>query len=140
MGSDVNTAGDVNNDGVADFVIGAALASTNTTNAGESYVLFGRAPDSDGDGVFNASDNCLNVANENQRDTDTDGYGNLCDPDLNNDGIVNFTDISLWVPQFNSSGDDADFNGDGSVNFIDYSILVSFFLLPPGPSGLHVTN
>lgn len=81
-------------------------------------------------------DNCLDIANENQRDTDNDGFGNLCDPDLNNDNIVNFADISLWVEQFASTSDDEDFNGDGSVNFVDYSILVSFFLLPPGPSGL----
>ena len=51
--------------------------------------------DLDQDGVNDVSDNCLNIANQNQRDTDMDGFGNACDPDLNNDGIVNPADLSV---------------------------------------------
>ena len=44
-GISVSGAGDINEDGVADLIIGARLADPNTNlNAGESYVLFGQAP------------------------------------------------------------------------------------------------
>jgi len=33
-------------------------------------------PDADGDGVRDATDNCTLVANEDQRETNDDGYGN----------------------------------------------------------------
>ena len=76
-------------------------------------------------------------ANPDQRDTNGDGYGNICDPDLNNDSIVNFADVSLWTPFFNTAHTgDADFNGDGFANFADFAIFPDFFLHPPGPSGL----
>jgi thermitase len=40
-------------------------------------------PDSDGDGVPDASDNCPDVANAGQADTDQDGKGDACDPTPN---------------------------------------------------------
>lgn len=49
-------------------------------------------PDTDGDGVANAVDNCPSVANAGQLDTDGDGAGNACDPDDDNDGIVDAID------------------------------------------------
>jgi hypothetical protein len=44
--------------------------------------------DSDGDGLRNDCDNCDLVVNPNQLDADTDGYGNQCDADLDNTGLV----------------------------------------------------
>ncbi|NNF17742.1 MAG: hypothetical protein HKN70_13440, partial [Gammaproteobacteria bacterium] len=93
--------------------------------------------DSDGDGVEDAVDNCQLHTNAEQRDTNGDGYGNICDPDLNDDGIVNFADVALWAPFFNTSHKgNADFNGDGLTNFVDFAVFSEFFLRPPGPSGL----
>ena len=43
--------------------------------------------DSDLDGIINAEDNCPNVANVDQLDTDADGDGDACDSDDDNDGI-----------------------------------------------------
>ena len=40
----------------------------------------------DGDGVADAIDNCPSVANADQLDTDSDGVGNECDTDDDNDG------------------------------------------------------
>jgi hypothetical protein len=42
--------------------------------------------DSDGDGVPDASDNCPDVPNAGQTDTDGDGLGDACDPDDDGDG------------------------------------------------------
>lgn len=39
--------------------------------------------DSDGDGVDDAYDNCLDLANADQTDTDLDGFGDLCDVVIN---------------------------------------------------------
>ena len=108
-----------------------------------SFCLFLAMPaaaidlDTDGDGVDDSIDNCILVANADQRDTNGDGFGNVCDPDLDNNVIVNFGDVGAWVPFFNTvAGDvDQDFNGDGFANFLDYALFPQFFNQPPGPSG-----
>ena len=94
--------------------------------------------DGDCDGIPDTADNCTNVVNTNQRDTNGDGYGNACDPDLNNDGVVNFADIGAWVPLFNTAcgNVDGDFNGDGGCNFGDYALFPQYFLQPPGPGAI----
>ncbi|MFK7886323.1 MAG: endonuclease [Gammaproteobacteria bacterium] len=93
--------------------------------------------DTDGDGVVDNLDNCTQVVNPSQLDTNGDGFGNICDADLNNDGIVNAIDLGLFRLQFFVPGaNDADFNGDNIVNVIDLGILRTRFFQPPGPSGL----
>lgn len=109
------------------------------TEANYSFnaVFGGPFPDTDSDSFTDNEDNCILVFNPTQRDTDDDGYGNACDPDLNNDGVVNFTDISIWAQVFNTMNNGAeDFNGDGFVNFTDFIIMRNYFLQPPGPSAL----
>ncbi len=92
--------------------------------------------DEDLDGVGDAFDNCTSISNALQTDTDADGYGNACDPDLTNNCVVNFGDLSEFAAQFLSTGiSPADFNADGVVNFSDLVILRDFIFLPPGPSG-----
>jgi hypothetical protein len=96
----------------------------------------GLAPDADTDGVADFEDNCQLMANASQRDTNGDGYGNVCDPDLDNNGFVNFVDLGLFSEVVFTSDADADFNADGVVNFSDLGTLKAFFFKPPGPSGL----
>ena len=93
--------------------------------------------DDDGDGVFNSEDNCTVVANSGQLDSDADGYGNACDADFNNDGVVGIPDFALLSAQFGSTtGGSADFNGDTIVGIPDFAALSGMFGSPPGPSGL----
>ncbi|HEX9627232.1 MAG TPA: RHS repeat-associated core domain-containing protein, partial [Acidiferrobacterales bacterium] len=93
-------------------------------------------PDTDGDGIPDSTDNCRQAANADQRNTDGDTYGNRCDADLNNDGLVNFADLGILKLRFGGTDPDADFNGDGFVNFADLGILKQQFGLPPGPGPL----
>lgn len=92
--------------------------------------------DSDGDGWYDACDNCITVSNKTQLDTDGDGYGNICDADLNGNLTVNLSDFSLFRSAFGMADPDADFNGDGSVNLSDFSIFRGLFGSAPGPSGI----
>lgn len=96
----------------------------------------GMTPDTDGDGVTDDVDNCLEVVNPDQRDTDGDGYGNLCDGDFDNSCFVNFIDLATMKANFFMPGDtDTDLNGDGNTNFPDLAIMKDLMFLAPGPSG-----
>ncbi|MCH8132724.1 MAG: hypothetical protein IIA30_09260, partial [Myxococcales bacterium] len=65
------------------------------------------------------------------------GYGNACDADFNNDGVVGIPDFALLSAQFGSTtGGSADFNGDTIVGIPDFAALSGMFGSPPGPSGL----
>ncbi len=106
------------------------------TIASGVLTLTREASDSDGDGVADNADNCTEVSNPDQRDTDGDLFGNACDADLDGDGVVNFVDLGLLRQLFFTTDPDADFNGDGTVNFIDLGVMRATFFGPPGPSGL----
>ena len=144
LGTDVAVNGDVNGDGVNDILLEAAFADPGgRLDAGQAYVVFGRA-DGDDDGVLDAQDNCLDVANADQRDTDGDQIGNACDPDiaLPNDCFVDFMDFSVLrdaafsTPASANWNPDADFDGNLRVGFSDLAILRDSVFSVPGPSGL----
>ena len=97
---------------------------------------FETIPDSDADQILDFMDNCLIDSNQNQRDTDADGYGNICDPDFDSNLIVNAGDLGYLKTKFFTTDPHADLNGDGIVNAGDLGILKRFFFKPPGPSGL----
>ncbi|MBT8444633.1 MAG: VCBS repeat-containing protein [Gammaproteobacteria bacterium] len=131
----VVAVGDMNGDG-SDDVIGASSSFDSGTP--DTVVLFANvAGDTDGDGVTNDIDNCVEMANADQRDTDADGIGNRCDPDVAvpNDCTVNFLDLDVYKTNFFAAGDlDTDNDGDGNTNFADLNVVKSFFFGPPGPS------
>ncbi len=91
--------------------------------------------DVDSDGKQDVADNCLLKPNADQRDTDGDGFGNLCDPDLNNDFVVDNSDLNLMKAQFLKKipNSNSDLDGDGKVNFKDLAILKTFMGKVPGP-------
>jgi hypothetical protein len=92
--------------------------------------------DSDADGIPDTLDNCSAEANPDQLDTNGDGYGNVCDGDLNQDNFVNSLDLGLFKERFFTADPDADLNGDGFVNSLDLGLFKSMFFAPPGPSGV----
>lgn len=101
-------------------------------------------PDLDGDGVPNERDNCTLLPNPEQRDSDGDGFGNLCDGDVDGDGrITTSFGQPPWgdVEQIRRSaetGADApahDLDGDGRVTEADASLAAASVFLTPGPSG-----
>jgi hypothetical protein len=102
--------------------------------------------DLDGDGVPNAQDRCVAVADAGRSDGDGDGIGDACDPDLNGDGIVGTADrIALHRALGRREGralfdPRLDFDGDGVVGLPDLAILERAFGAPPGPSGLVCTR
>lgn len=90
--------------------------------------------DADRDGIPNSVDNCVLAANAGQTDSDGDGIGNACDPDLNNDCTVDFEDLGALKSVFFSTDADADFNSDGTVDFLDLGVMKQRFFGRPGPS------
>ncbi len=93
--------------------------------------------DTDGDGVSDPEDNCLALANgwgtnhvpnprangSYQCDDDLDGYGNLCDCDVNNDGVCDGVDTQLVSDHFGQAIDASnavyDLDCDGTIGFGD---------------------
>ncbi|RLA44661.1 MAG: hypothetical protein DRR42_20230 [Gammaproteobacteria bacterium] len=109
--------------------------ATKNSNDG-NIIRYDFDPDDDDDGKPDFLDNCQLAYNPSQFDADSDGYGNACDADLNNDLIVDSLDIELLKLVFLSADTNADINEDGIVNSLDLGLVRNMFLLPPGPSAI----
>ncbi len=97
--------------------------------------------DADADGVCDDYHNCIEVANPDQEDTDDDYFGNRCDPDFDNDGLVGWKDwdylnkslgYTRGAFQFKAV---LDLNHDGAIGLADKAIFGQFWGMAPGPSG-----
>ncbi len=93
------------------------------------------------DGIGDCVDNCTAVL-PLQIDSNSDGYGNLCDADVTNVGVVGGASLGLLRGAFLKTAPgppnahDIDFDSDCVIGGADLGILRKSFLLPPGPSGL----
>jgi hypothetical protein len=144
--------GDVNGDGMPDLieVMRGAIASH---RAGDVWVSLASdvpgfpsvpsapvSPDTDGDGVLDNADDCIDVPNASQLDTDGDGFGNACDADLDGSGIVNVIDANLFLACLGADVTArpacaaSDLDGSGMVDFPDLIAFQGAMGRPPGPS------
>lgn len=125
---------------VVDFKTMYAAATDKTTviaNADfAAAVVAPPAADTDGDGVADNLDNCTLIANANQRDTNSDGFGNICDPDFNGNKIVDPLDFNTLKAKIGQASPDHDLNGNGIVDPLDLNILKTYMGKAPGPSAL----
>lgn len=86
-----------------------------------------------GDGIGDTCDNCPQVRNPSQTDSDGDGAGDACEcegANLNGIDPVDFIDFALLADSWSATGLDigADVNRDGSVNLIDLSKFADYWL------------
>jgi hypothetical protein len=104
--------------------------------------------DLDGDGIPDERDNCLDVFNPEQRDSNDDQIGNRCDPDVDNDGRVDTSWGTIYP--LDSRGDleiialtarngpydpDHDLDGNGEVDENDVALAQLWLFRSPGPTG-----
>ena len=57
-------------------------------------------------------DNCVNDINSEQIDSNKNGLGNACDPDMDGDTIPNGNDNCEMIPNYNQKDTDGDGHGD----------------------------
>ena len=117
-----------------------------TSNSNDYFFVFRNGHlvpslDADIDGVLDGVDNCRLVANPAQLDSNGDGYGNLCDADLNNSGTVTVADYGILrsvlgqAASASATAAAADLNGSGTVTTADFALLRAALGTAPGPSG-----
>ncbi len=101
--------------------------------------------DRDQDGIGDIADNCWLEPNPDQRDTNNDGFGNRCDADVDDDGLVNRSNGQIYP--VDQRGDlesitlsarsefydpNHDLDGDGEVNERDLLIARLALYRAPG--------
>lgn len=80
----------------------------------------GNITDSDNDGAHDLEDNCVNDANASQDDYDTDGLGDACDSDDDNDGLPDTIEIELGLSDKDASDAEGDLDGDSFSNRVEF--------------------
>lgn len=96
----------------------ATPGAININQASGSIITGFALPDRDNDSVADIYDNCPDVFNPIQTDTDGDGIGDACDPDIDGDGVPNALDNC----PFNPNPDQTDTDGDGVGDACDPDI------------------
>ncbi|MEI6335861.1 MAG: hypothetical protein WCS87_14980 [Methylococcaceae bacterium] len=104
--------------------------------------------DSDGDGIDDGNDNCINKSNHGsaagQRDDDGDGIGNACDAHWANnigDQVANLADLKIFKQDFGKHQNiKTDLDEDGDVDLNDLKLFKEKFGKPAGQSGKKICN
>lgn len=83
------------------------------------------ANDVDGDTILNIDDNCREVANKDQKDSDKDSTGDACDADNDNDGMADEWEKKYGLNPFSGSDALADSDNDGLTNLKEFELGTS---------------
>lgn len=99
----------------------------------KDFILFLRNVDRDNDGILNSADNCPDMYNPNQEDSDADGTGDLCECETANlDGLdpVDIEDFVILCSNWQAVGQGltGDTNQDGTVDILDLVPLIHHWL------------
>ncbi len=116
-GYTVSGAGDFNNDGFADVIIGARLSDVNNSNAGTSYVVFGNGSGFSSTLELSGLDGSNGIQINGFSTNGQSGYSVSSAGDVNNDGI---DDIIVGAP-FTSAPD-----GPGGESYVVFGRSTGF--------------
>jgi hypothetical protein len=105
LGRSVSSAGDLNNDGIADLIIGTPNANPNSNDSGASYVVFGGTNvGSNGSVNLSTLDGTNGFVINGLARGDRSGTSVSSAGDINNDGIA---DLIIGAPNADSNGSDS---------------------------------
>lgn len=92
--------------------------------------------DVDTDGVQDSDDNCLVIPNPAQVDANLDGYGNICDADVDDGCAVGGGDLAQVLANWGAFAPNAaDIDEGGAVGGGDLAQVLANWGSAPGPSG-----
>lgn len=128
IGFDVNEAGDVNGDGIDDFIISSPFSGDSNSRFGYTYVIFGNSngfPDSMETSEINGENGFKVIGAEKSKFS---GYSASSAGDINNDGLNDIA-IGVWLENTVEGpstgkvvvvyGSDEPFSGEININEID---------------------
>ena len=113
------------NDNDASIHPGATEECDGVDNDCDGQVDEGCEQDSDSDGIPDDEDNCPEIYNPDQTDTDGDGKGDKCDSDDDGDGIPDSYDNCPLVSNPGQEDSDGDGIGDACDDVNEYKLTVS---------------
>ncbi len=76
--------------------------------------------DTDNDGIIDEKDNCPNDPNFDQKDSDNDGVGDVCDDDNDNDGLLDSFELK-YFDSISDVGPEDDPDEDGLTNLEEFN-------------------
>ena len=121
---------------------GVVLAADNDLdgipNYLDTYMHVNHEEDWDNDGISNSNDNCQFVWNADQMNHDNDQLGDVCDTDIDGDGVTNSIPLDLShssnidMCPFTAANSSKDTDGDGCDDDSDADGIIDYLDLCPG--------
>ena len=143
-GFSVSAAGDINNDGYDDIIIGAINASPNGSDSGSTYVVFGKAAGDFNSGTIDlativASNGRDGFRIDGERTDDSSGYSVASAGDFNGDGYDDIIIGAAWAdPNGDKSGSTYVVFGKAASGFSSGTIDLAAIVASNGRDGFRL--